>query len=75
VVWQWYYVHGSAVSSVYSAKLLNAWGTLNKDPAIAVVVVVAEVDGSYESAEALLMRFVADTRPALERAIDHIRAH
>jgi EpsI family protein len=75
VVWQWYYVHGSAVSSVYRAKLLNAWGTLNKDPAIAVVVVVAEVEGSYESTEALLMRFVADTRPALERAIDRIRAH
>jgi hypothetical protein len=62
------------VSSVYRAKLLNAWGTLNKDPAIAVVVIAADVEGSYESTEALLMRFVTDARPALERAIDHIRA-
>ena len=49
LVWQWYYVHGFVVSSDYMAKLLNAWGTLNRDPAIAVVVVAADLEGGDES--------------------------
>jgi EpsI family protein len=74
LVWQWYYVHGSAVSNAQMAKLLNIWGKLNHDPAIAVVVVAADLGRSHESVDGLLTRFVTDTRPALEHALDHIRA-
>ena len=70
LVWQWYYVHGFMVSSDYMAKLLNAWGTLNRDPAIAVVVVAADLEGGDEDTVALLTRFVADTRQTVEGAID-----
>jgi hypothetical protein len=55
------------------AKAVSAWGALNMDPASAVVVVAARLDGSGESAEELLLRFVADTKPAIERAIDQTR--
>jgi EpsI family protein len=75
LVWQWYYVHGSVVSSGYMAKLQNAWGTLNGDPAIAAVVVATDLEGGYEGTAALLTRFVTDTRQTVERAIDQTRQH
>jgi EpsI family protein len=70
LVWQWYYVHGSAVSSRYLAKLLNAWGTLNKDPTAAVVVVATDAHANEENTEALLQSFVADAKHTVEHAID-----
>jgi len=73
LVWQWYYVHGVAVSSPYMAKLVTAWSTLNKDPAAAVVVVATDFEGNAEGAEALLLRFVADTKHTVEAAIDRTR--
>jgi EpsI family protein len=72
LVWQWYYVHGFMVSNDYIARLVNGWGMLRGDQAITVLVVAAAVNGSYENARALLLRFVTDTRPALERAIDEM---
>ena len=73
LVWHWYYVHGYAVRSRYMAKALSAWGAINMDAASSVVVVATDLDGSGEKAEQLLSRFVADTRPAIERAIDQTR--
>jgi EpsI family protein len=71
LVWQWYHVHGRTVSSDYLAKLLNVWGTLGGDPAIAVVVVAAELDGNDDRAAARLSRFVAEAWQTVERAIEH----
>jgi EpsI family protein len=73
VVWQWYYVHGFSVSSSYAAKLLNAWGTLNRDPAIAAVVVATDLQSDSDRTAALLTRFVAEARPAIERSLDQVR--
>jgi EpsI family protein len=72
LVWQWYYVHGFTVASGFMAKLVNAWGALNQDPAITAMVVATDLKDGYDSSQAttVLMRFVADTRPTLERAID-----
>ncbi len=55
------------------AKLLNAWGTLNRDPAITAIVVATDLKAGDDDSEAtaVLARFVADIRQTLERAIDH----
>jgi EpsI family protein len=75
LIWQWYYVHGFTVGRGYLAKLLNVWGRLNGDPAITAVVVAIDLKDGYSNTEgaALLARFVADTRPTLERAIADAR--
>jgi EpsI family protein len=73
LVWHWYYVHGYAVRSRYLAKALGAWSTLNMDPASAVVIVATDVHSSGEDGESSLLRFVTDSRPAIERAIDRAR--
>jgi exosortase A len=72
LVWQWYYVHGFAVGTGYMAKLLNAWGALNRDPAITAIVVATDRKYGDDSSEAtaVLVRFVTDTQQALEWAID-----
>jgi EpsI family protein len=73
LVWQWYYVHGYAVRSPHLAKVLGAWSTLSMDPASAVVIVATDVHSSGKDSESSLLRFVTDSRPAIERAIDRAR--
>jgi EpsI family protein len=76
LVWHWYYVHGHAVSNVYKAKLLNAWGTLRGDPSATALVLTTDVGGTLDTsqAEANLRRFMADARRAVEECIDGVAA-
>jgi EpsI family protein len=73
LVWHWYYVHGYAVRNRYLAKALGAWSTLNMDPASAVVIVATDLYGSEEDSASSLLRFVTDSKPEIERAIDRAR--
>jgi EpsI family protein len=75
LVWQWYYLHGSAVSSGYSAKLLNAWATFKGDPSVAAVVIASDLRGTVDPAqtEADLTRFFADAQQTIADAIDGAR--
>jgi hypothetical protein len=43
------------------------------DPASAVVIVATDVHSSGKDSESSLLRFVTDSRPAIERAIDRAR--
>jgi EpsI family protein len=75
LVWQWYYIHGWAVSDGYVAKFLNAWYSLQKKRDVAVVVVAADLDRSDENARRLLTRFVAESGQTVERAIADVQQH
>lgn len=72
LLWHWYFVHGRAVSNVYLAKMVSAWGMLRGDRSAAVVVVatnLAHADNSGR-AEADLRKFVSDAKSAIEKHIE-----
>jgi hypothetical protein len=43
------------------------------DPASAVVIVATDLYGSEEDSASSLLRFVTDSKPEIERAIDRAR--
>ncbi|KFI22382.1 exosortase A [Nitrosococcus oceani] len=58
VIWHWYDIAGRRTASSITAKFLEAWAHLTKQPSGSTLIAVAADSGKPEQARALLLKFL-----------------
>lgn len=72
VVW-WYWIDGRTTTSDTVAKLLHAWSRLTRRPDDSAAVFSFTESADRADGTAVLSRFVADMKPAIERTLADAR--
>ena len=72
LVWHWYYLAGTRTSSPSMAKLLGILAELTGRGGAAVFVISTDVQDNLNKSRAQLQRFLSQTLPVLEHAINDI---